>query len=494
MTDLGSTDHTVDAIDRTVDAVVIGGGITGLSAAYFIRKQDPRARVVVLEASDRPGGKIASAHIAGTTVDCGPDAFLARVEGAVELADDLGLGDRMIAPGTGKAWLWTRGKLRPFPDGLVLGAPTDTLAVARSGILSLKGLLRVAISEIVPTTLQTADDPTVAEAISRHVGREVVDQLVDPLLGGINASDCDRLSLASAAPNLVAAVNSRYLMRTLRRSQAAAARGAIGVEADPAARPVFLTPRTGINTMTARLAEELAEAVVCSVRATGIHRTDDGSWVVGTDGGPGGPGGPDGDWTARQVVLAAPAAAVATLVAGASPSASSLLREIRTSSVALTLLAYPAAAVHLPPGSGMLVPRKEGKLLTASSWWNQKWPHLDTNGFILLRASAGRDGDTRFMDLSDEELVNRLHSELSEILDITARPLETHVARWINGFPQYDSGHAKRVDAIEAALTAEAPGLLLAGASYRGIGIPACIRSAKAAARRAADAISSART
>ena len=329
---------------ETCDVIVVGGGITGLSAAFYALKERPGARVVVLEASGRAGGKIASAHIAGMTVDCGPDAFLARVDGAVDLAADLGLTADLVAPATGKAWLWTRGKLRPFPDGLVLGAPTDPVAVARSGVLSIRGLLRAAVSEIVPTRASSVEDPTVAVAIGRHVGREVIDKLVDPLLGGINASDCDRLSLASAAPNLVAAANSRYLMRTLRRSQAAASRGAIGSDAQASSRPVFLTPRKGISTLVSRLAERLGDSIVYDAATTSLQRSGDAGWTV-TAG--------SRSWSAPHVILATPAAASAAIVADESPTAAGLLRGIRTSSVALTLLAYPASAVRLPPGSGM---------------------------------------------------------------------------------------------------------------------------------------------
>lgn len=475
MPEAGSAEHAVERLVERVDVVVVGGGITGLSAAFYVQKQSPTCRVVMLEESDRVGGKIASAHIAGTTVDCGPDAFLARVEGAVELANDVGLGDELIAPATGKAWLWTRGKLRAFPDGLVLGAPTKVLAIARSGILSPKGLLRAGLSEILPTTLTDTADPTVASAIGKHLGREVVDRLVDPLLGGINASDSYRMSLASAAPNLEAAVRTRYFMRTLRRSQAAASRGAIGSETKGTEKPIFLTPRTGINTLTTRVAEQLGDVVRCNQKVTDIHRNINGSWVVASD---------SHTWEAPQVILATPAAVTARLVHELSRHAADLLSGIRTSSVALVLLAYPRSKVHLPAGSGLLVPRAEGKLMTASSWWNQKWPHLDTKDHVLIRASAGRDGDTRFMDLSDQQLVDQLHSELAEMVVLDGPPAETFVARWMSCFPQYDTGHARRVDAIEAALATDAPGLHLAGASYRGIGIPACIRSARAAARK----------
>ena len=462
------------AADEQVDVVIIGGGISGLATAWYVLRTQPGLRVAVLESDPTVGGKIAGATVAGHEVDCGPDAFLARVPGGVELASELGLGDDLVAPATGKAWVWSRGRLRALPEGLVLGAPSRLLPLARSGILSPLGAARAALDEVWPRSSDSEDDPTVAEAIGHHLGREVVDRLVDPLLGGINASDCDRLSLASAAPNLVASAKAPRMMRALRAAGAAQQRGQIGVDQD---RPVFLTPRAGVRSLIRELERQLPLGTVrTSQPVAALSHGPDGAWTVRTANG--------SLIRAHTIVLATPAFVAAALLATESPQASTELQAIRTSSVALTLLAYPADRVDLPPGSGMLVPRVEDRLVTASSWWNQKWPHLVTPGHVLVRASAGRDGDTRFTDLDDDELVRALHQDLRHMLDIRAEPVDAHVARWMHGFPQYERGHAARVARVEAALTNDAPGLMLAGASYNGIGLPACVRSAKAAAAR----------
>ena len=468
--------HVPTSGPEQVDVAVIGGGISGLATAWYILRQQPGLRVAVLEAGPTVGGKIAGAIVAGHAVDCGPDAFLARVPGGVELATELGLGDDLVAPATGKAWVWSRGKLRPLPEGLVLGAPSRLGPLARSGILSPLGVARAALDEVWPRRpdTDTGGDPTVADAIGRHLGREVVERLVDPLLGGINASDCNRLSLASAAPNLVAGANAPRMMRALRAVGAAQQRGQIGVDQD---RPVFLTPRTGVRSIIEELHRQLPGGTVSTGKAVTSLSKRDRHWEVTTSNGH--------LLCAHTVVLATPAFITAGIVAGTSPTAAAELQAIRTSSVALTLLAYPADRIHLPPGSGMLVPRVEGRLVTASSWWNQKWPHLVTTGHVLVRASAGRDGDTRFTGMTDDELVRSLHQELREMLDIRSEPVDAHVARWMHGFPQYEHGHAARVARIEHALSNDAAGLLLAGASYNGIGLPACVRSAKAAAARA---------
>lgn len=455
------------AAGADVDVLVIGGGIAGLATAYFLRRERPDLRVEVVESSGQVGGKISGATVAGIAVDTGPDAFLARVPGAVELATSLGFADELVAPATGTAYVWSRGALRALPKSLVLGVPSDLRAVRDSGILSARGLVRAALGGLLPNRASTATDPSVNEAIGRHLGREVVERLVDPLLGGINASDCDVLSLSSAAPILATAAREPRLMRALRAANAAAERGQIG---RTEARPVFLAPRTGIRALIARLAEN--SDVRVGESAGEITRTEAG-WLVVTS---------QRRLRVRHVVVATPAASAAMLVGGVAPRTAAELRSIRTASVALTLLAYPAGAVTLPPGSGMLVPRPEGRLVTASSWWNQKWPHLDTNGHILIRASSGRDGDSRFTELADDELVGGLHRDLTEMLGVRAAPVDTVVTRWMGGFPQYDTGHADRVERIERSLATEAPGLTLVGASYRGIGIPAVVRDAQRAA------------
>jgi protoporphyrinogen/coproporphyrinogen III oxidase len=445
------------------DLVVVGGGITGLTAAFYAVRTLPSADVVVLEAGPRAGGKVSSVRLCGLDIDAGPDAFLARVSGAVELASDLGLSDELVAPATGQAWLWSRGALHALPAGLVLGVPSDMDALAASGILSSEGLLRARSG--VSSVADVDGDVSVADGVGAHLGAEVVERLVDPLLGGINASDCSRLSLKSASAELFAASGSVDLMSALRAQ--AAARGQIGVSED---RPVFLTPHGGVHQLVSALVDALGSRVrVDSVVDSVVF--EEGVWAVAVGGVV---------LRARSIVLATPAGVSASLLADVAPELAGELASIRTASVALTLLAYPRTAISLPAGSGMLVARPDGHLLTAASWWSQKWPHLDTGDQVIVRASAGRDGDERFMALSDASLVDALHAELVSVLDIRASPTEAVVSRWINGFPQYDVGHAGRVLRIES-WCSSLPGLSLAGASYRGIGLPACVRDAKAA-------------
>ena len=453
--------------------VVIGGGIAGLVVAYDVLRRRPQARVVVLEPGASAGGRIGRAQVAGVSIDTGPDAFLARVPGAVELAHDLGLGDDLVAPATGAAAVWSRGVVRPLPGGLILGVPSRLGPVVRSGIISRRGLARMALDEVLPRR-RVAGDRSVSAAIGSHLGAEVVERLVDPLLGGISAAHSDQLSVDASAPVLATAARQPRLMRALRKQQATtSARGQIGVTED---RPVFLAPRAGVSEMVDRLVVALPGVVQCGVGAMSLSRHLAGGWIVtGTDGV---------ERRAMAVVLATPAPVAATLVRALSPRAGNGLEGIRYASVALTVLAYDRSSITLPPGSGLLVPRAEGRLMTAASWWDHKWPHLVSEGNVLVRASAGRIDDNRFLAMTDDELVQALHEELSQVAPIRAVPVDWHVARWANSFPQYDVGHNERVDHIEAALEQDAPGVVLAGAAYRGSGIPATIRSALAASAR----------
>jgi protoporphyrinogen/coproporphyrinogen III oxidase len=460
---------TSSAASDRFDVVVVGGGIAGLATAHRLIRLEPGLRVVVLESEALAGGKLGTASVAGIKVDTAADAFLARVSGAVELAHELGLGDELIAPATGQAAVLTHGVLRDLPSGLVLGVPTDLDSLAASGILSAEGLAEAASDASVAHPLP-AQDRSVAEAIGSHLGREVVERLVDPLLGGISAANCDDLSIDAVAPQLAAAALQPHLMAALVEQQAVAARGQIGVTET---RPVFLAPRGGVHQLVSALIDALGERVRCGVAVQAVEQ-DQGEWRVTTS---------QGRLVADHVVLATPAPITAGLLQG-HPGLSAALAEIRYASVALLVMAYRASDVSLPPGSGMLVPRPEGRLVTAASWWDHKWPHLRDGEHVLIRASVGRIDDTRFASLGDDELGAGVHEDLASMTGVVLRgtPVDTHVARWMSSFAQYDVGHLTRIDHLEAALPR---GLSLAGATLRGVGLPACIRSADAAAHEA---------
>ncbi|MET8683098.1 protoporphyrinogen oxidase [Streptomyces sp. NPDC004732] len=447
-------------------AVVIGGGIAGLAAAHRLLSADPGRWVTVLEASGRIGGKLHAAEIAGVRVDLGAESMLARRPEAVALAREVGLADRLQPPATATAAIWTRGALRPMPKGHVMGVPGDASALA--GVLSEEGLRRIGRDGELPPT-EVGDDVAVGSYVAARLGREVVDRLVEPLLGGVYAGDAYRISMRSAVPQLFEAARTHTsLTAGVREIQARAAK-------NQQTGPVFMGIDGGIG--------QLPLAVAASVRArgaeirtdtpvTGLRRTPHG-WHVVT---------PDGTHEADAVVLALPAPAAAGLLAAESPAAAAELRTVEYASMALMTLVYRRGETDLPEGSGFLVPPVDGHTIKASTFASRKWGWIDRQDpdLLVLRTSVGRYGEAKILERDDTELVDLSRHDLREATGLTAEPVATRVTRWDDGLPQYPVGHHARVARVRAHVAA-LPGLAVCGAAYDGVGIPACIASANAA-------------
>ena len=400
---------------------VVGGGITGLAAAYELRAHAPDAEIVVFEESDRFGGKVATTTFAGRAIDEGADAFLARVPWGLELCQELGIDTELVSPAQQSAYVWFDGELRRLPAGLVLGVPTDFDALAASGIVREPVSVRPSAELLGPD-----DDVAVGGLIRSQLGDAVFERLVDPLLGGINAGDGDRLSLRAAAPQLAAAAErDRDVVAALRR------------QAPPAPGPVFYAPIAGMGA--------IADALVDSLTASGV-RLRGGTRVSDLS-----------SLDADHIVLTVPAYRAAELLRTAAPEAAAALNGIVYASVALVTLAYPNAAVGRPlDASGFLVPRTEGLLMTASSWSSSKWAHLADDSTTVVRVSSGRYGDDRVTKLDDESLVRALVEEVAATTGIDGEPVDVMVRRWPQSFPQYEPGHLDRVAAIEAQMPPEA--------------------------------------
>jgi protoporphyrinogen/coproporphyrinogen III oxidase len=434
--------------------VVIGGGITGLTAAYRLRQGDDAANVTLIEASDRLGGKILGTPFAGLpNVEAGPDMFLARVPWALELCGELGIDD-LVSPATGSAYVWWHGALHAIPAGLVLGTPTDLPALARTRLLSVGGKARAALE---PFMARRDTDDNLGALVRSRFGDEVLERLVDPLVGGINAGDADRLSLAASAPQIgEAAARSRSLLLGLRKSRP-----------KPGAGPAFFTPATGLGTLVEALAERLVGVDVrLGTPAVAISRDGAGYRV--------------GDVAADAVVVAVPAFAAAPLLAQLAPSATAIAAGIPYAGVVMVTLAVPESAVGRPlDAAGHLVPKPVQRHVTAVSWASSKWAHWRVPGQHLLRASLGRFGDEHALALDDDAVVAAALADLRDQLGLRGEPTEVRVTRWPRSFPQVLPGHLERISELERALPA---GVVVAGAAYRGIGIPACIRQGGEAA------------
>ncbi|MFE2070251.1 protoporphyrinogen oxidase [Streptomyces sp. NPDC059467] len=448
----------------TGHVVVIGAGIAGLAAAHRLLERG--ARVTVLEASERVGGKLLPGEIAGVRVDLGAESMLARRPEAVALAREAGLADRLQPPATATASIWTRGALRPMPKGHVMGVPGT--AAALSGVLSDEGLARIERDADLPRT-EVGDDVAVGEYVAARLGREVVDRLVEPLLGGVYAGDAYRISMRSAVPQLYQAAQTHdSLTEAVREIQAKAV-------ANQQTGPVFMGIEGGVGTLPLAVAESVRARggeILTGAPVTELRRDTDG-WRVVTEGRA---------LHADAVIVAVPAPAAAALLRAEAPAAAAELAGVEYASMALITLAYRRADLALPEGSGFLVPPVDGRTIKASTFASRKWGWIaeEDPDVAVLRTSVGRYGETEVLQREDGDLVDVSRHDLREATGLAATPVATRVTRWTDGLPQYPVGHHARVARVREHV-AKLPGLAVCGAQYDGVGIPACIASANAA-------------
>lgn len=465
----GIAGHGTGATARA-HVVVVGGGIAGLTAAYHAASEG--ARVTLLEGAPEVGGKLRVSDVAGLPVDEGAEAMLARRPEGLELVRELGLGDRLVYPGTTSASIWSRGALHPMPGGHIMGVPADLGALARTRVLSAGGLLRVPLDLVRPATPR-GEDVSVAELIGARVGEEVVDRLVEPLLGGVYAGRADDLSFEATMPGL-AQVSRGH------RSLINAAR-AVREAAPKDAGPVFTTLNGGLGGLAPALQARLTDldATVRTQTMVRELRRVPGGWRLTL-----GPARAPESLDADAVVLAVPARAARRLLSEEVPAAAAELGRIDYASMAIVTLAYASTAFPDPPrGSGYLVPAVESTGVKAVTFSTTKWPHLidGAPGMVVVRCSIGRYGDEHLLQRPDDELKAAAMTELARTTGVIELPVDARVTRWGGALPQYSVGHLGRVARIRAAV-AGAPGLAVCGAAYDGIGIPACVASARTAA------------
>lgn len=474
---------------------VVGAGLTGLAAAHRLHRLDPEVDVVVLDAAPRAGGKVLTSELAprpdggALRVDEAADAFLARVPEALALCRELGLDEHLVTPAARSAFVKSHGELRRLPDGLVLGVPTDLEALAASGIVSPEGVARAG-----EDLTRAADGPphgedeSVGSLVRRRLGDEVLERLVAPLLGGVNAGDADELSLAAGAPQLAAAVRDQpSLIAGLRAQRPSPAPD--GEEA-----PVFYGLAGGSTTLIDALVAALPAGAVrlgttvtaLEPRPGGGFRLALGATVTGVADRPARPQPLDA-LEVDAVVLALPAPGAARLLAGL-PDLDEVADEMAAltwaSVVMTTLVLRRDQVAHPLDGSGYLIPAPERRFLTACSFGSSKWAHWSLPDRVVLRASCGHAGDGgAAVGLDDETLVRELLADLRADLGITGDPEVVRISRWPASLPQYRPGHLQRARAWQRTAWAAYPGLWCTGASFEGLGLPACVRQGEAAAR-----------
>jgi oxygen-dependent protoporphyrinogen oxidase len=465
--------------------VIIGGGIAGLSAAYYATKKISNTQITLIESADRWGGKITTDRVTFDDrqfiIEGGPDTFLATKPYATALCKELGLGERLHGtnPNKKNTYVLHHNKLEPLPDGLAMMIPTNVQAILKSHLVSWFGKARMGFDFIQPTKAVNGDE-SLGTFVSRRLGREAYENLIEPLMSGIYAGDGDQLSLVSTFPYL----------RDLEIKYGSLARGALKMRAQSSGKAVqgsrsaFLTPTTGLAEIVEALLKHLqtnnvdlclntnALSILALSQVEGTNY--ESHYQVGLEDG--------SILEADSVILATPAYVSGTLLASLNPTLASDLQKIPYASTATISLAYRES--DLPrklDGYGYVIPRREGRRALACTWTSTKFPHRAPEGYALIRVFVGRAGED--IPWNEKDLMALAKEELNNTLGITAEPILSRVFMWDKAMPQYNLGHPEILKRIELGLE-DHPSLALAGNGYRGIGIPDCIHSGEMATEK----------
>ena len=463
---------------QPLHVVVVGAGIAGLAAAASLKRRAPDVVVTVLEGSPSIGGKLALAEVAGITVDVGAETMLNRRPEATDLARSVGLEDRLVHPAATSANLWSRGQMHPMPRTL-MGVPTDARALAESGVISKAGLARAALDAVMPATRIGDHDVSVGWLVEERFGREVVDRLVEPLLGGVYAGHAREISARAAVPQVVALLDRD---RSMLKSAAAATSATSDV-------PLFAGLAGGIGQLPAAVAASADVDVRTNATVRDLARRTYGGWnlVVGSTRAP-------EVIQADAVILATPARTTARLLSDVVPDAALELARIEYASMAIVTMAFRRRDFPDTSGSGFLVPPVDKRDIKAATYSFAKWDWVRGAGrgadngedVLVLRCSIGRHRDEQVLQVDDAELVQLALEDLSAAIRLCVRPVDWHVQRWGAALPQYTVGHLDRVRRVRSAV-AKSAGLAVCGAAYDGLGIPVCIASADLAVGQVLD-------
>jgi oxygen-dependent protoporphyrinogen oxidase len=447
---------------------IIGGGISGLSAAFTLekhRRNGVALEYAVFESSPRLGGVLLTERIDGCLVEAGPDSFLTEKPWAADLCREVGLGDQLIGSNDRerKTYILVKNRLVPMPEGLMFMVPTKILPALWSPLFSAHTKFHM-MREWFHSRKTSAADESVASFVERHYCPEIVDRLADPLLSGIYGGEARKLSLRAVLPRFAE-------MEASHGSLARALLSARQKTPSPNGKPLFTSLKNGM--------QQLVDAVASHLPPTALHlntpvqaiQSQDSGWVVSA-------GYASDQFDA--VILATSAQAAANL--GLPAELNSALRAIEYTSSVTTALAYnQSVRQSLPPGFGFLVPRSEGNRMLAVTFVHNKFLHRAPEDRALIRCFLGGARHPAILDQSDDEILRVVRQELRQILNLTVEPVFTRVYRWKDAMAQYNVGHIERIQAIERACR-ELPGLALAGNAYHGIGIPDCVRSGTDAA------------
>lgn len=458
---------TVSGEKRKV--AVIGGGITGLAAAFYLQKEAREKgyplEVILIEASHRLGGKIQTVRRDGFVIERGPDSFLERKKSFGKFAEDLGISDQLVANATGQAYILVNDGLHPIPGGSIMGIPTQITPFITSGLFSWSGKLRAAGDLVLPKDLSKKDQ-SVGQFLRRRFGGEVVENLIEPLLSGVYSGDIYKMSLQATFPQF-------YKLEQDHRSLI------IGSKKTSSKQPVkktkegiFRTFKNGLETIVEAIEAQLeTNSVMKGVRVERFEKVGEQVNLFLNN---------DSKMLFDRVIFATPHLAALPLFED--HGLMNDFQEMPSTSVATVAMAFKEEAVHQEKeGTGFLVSRNSDYSITACTWTHRKWPTTTPEGHVLLRGFVGRAGDESAVELSDSELEKVVLSDLRQTMKIDQDPLFTVVTRWKNASPQYMVGHKERVANAKKEIHEQFPMIKLAGSSYEGLGLPDCVDQGKAA-------------
>lgn len=455
--------------DNTYHITIVGGGITGLTAAFYLQQEmeakDLPIRFLLIEEQDRLGGKIKTLRHEGFVIEQGPDSFLERKTSAAQLASDLGLQQDLVRNAAGQAYIWHRDRLLPIPEGAVMGVPTKLMPFVSTELISWPGKIRAAADLILPAS-KGDKDISVGDFFRRRLGDEVIENLIQPLLSGVYSGDLDNLSLLASFPQFAQMEKQhRSLIMAMKNSRPKATG-----QGKP--KGIFLTLKNGLESMVEEIEKRLPASAVwrgAGVREL-IKREHGGYRLVLKDGRV---------LETDAVLFTVPHAVIQPLLRPY--TAVPPLPQAKPHMVATVAMAFPKKAIDLGlEGTGFIVPRKSGAKITACTWAHRKWPHTTPEGKALLRCFVGRAGEQSFIQQTDGEVVEGVLRDLRKIMTIHQDPDFTQVTRLQNAIP-YVVGHQVWVKEVTGKVKESLPGVWLAGASYGGVGVPDCIDQGKKA-------------
>ncbi|MFC4078026.1 protoporphyrinogen oxidase [Salinithrix halophila] len=455
-------------MDKPRHIVIAGGGITGLTAAFYLEKEAREKGLpltfTLLEATSRLGGKIETERADSFVMEKGPDSFLERKTSAKQLVADLGMEEELVRNRTGQAYILQNHQLIPIPEGAVMGIPTQLSSFVTTRLFSPAGKLRAAADLFLPRR-KSAGDTSVGAFFRRRLGDEVVDRLIEPLLSGIYAGNLDHLSLQATFPQFAEMeAKHRSLILGMKKNRPK--------QAISRPKGQFLTLKRGLESLVEAIEKTLpASSVKKNTSLREVEKTAEGYRVTLTEGEV---------ITADGIIATPPYEVTRRLLSRYNLPASP--EEIPPTSVATVILGFEAIDVPLElDGTGFVVPRREDTTITACTWTHRKWPHTVPPEKALIRCYVGRSGDETIVDEPDEVIIGRVREDMRRILSIHNPPVFTRITRWPKAMPQYAVGHAQWLNRLREEIRHQLPGLYLAGASYAGIGIPDCINQGKQA-------------